>query len=284
MFSNSYSTQQKLGLGKQGFNYDPRIGNAPLPPGFQGTAQRAYTRTPQQNELASHQLNGLLSSNNPYVTNARQRGVEQAGARGMLNSSLAAGAAERSAIEAAAPIAQADASAFGTAASENLGYLNQMAQQEAQLSAQERIANQNRNAARASSLGAANAALQRQREQLAFQGEQNALDRNQQLGMAQFGLGANLTQMGYGAQWDNWLQDQGMGRQMQRDLYNTQLGVVGNFGNAYTNTLMGAISYGMMNPDFAANPQLMTNLVGGINGMMMPSFTNFFSQLFGGGQ
>lgn len=51
-------------------------------------------------------LESLLSSDSSYIENARRRGAELAATRGGINSSIAAGAAERSAIEAAAPLAQ----------------------------------------------------------------------------------------------------------------------------------------------------------------------------------
>lgn len=54
--------------------------------------------------VVTDNINNLLSSDSRYIQNARQRGLEQANSRGMLNSSIAAGASERSAIEAAQPI------------------------------------------------------------------------------------------------------------------------------------------------------------------------------------
>lgn len=51
-------------------------------------------------------LEQVIGSGSPYITNARQRGMEMAATRGGINSSIAAGAAERSALEAAAPLAQ----------------------------------------------------------------------------------------------------------------------------------------------------------------------------------
>lgn len=51
-------------------------------------------------------LESLLAPGSSYIDNARQRGIEYAATRGGVNSSIAAGAAERSAIEAAAPLAQ----------------------------------------------------------------------------------------------------------------------------------------------------------------------------------
>lgn len=69
----------------------------------------------QNKSTVSGQLDTLLSGDSRYITSARQRGEEQAAKRGMLNTSMAAGAAERSAIEAALPIAQQDAQTFAQA-------------------------------------------------------------------------------------------------------------------------------------------------------------------------
>ena len=51
-------------------------------------------------------LESMLNPNSAYIKNARQRGMETAATRGGINSSIAAGASERAAIEAAAPLAQ----------------------------------------------------------------------------------------------------------------------------------------------------------------------------------
>lgn len=156
--------------------YDERIGNGALPPGMQGSANLAYTRTPQADEMSGNQISALLASNNPYVANARRRGTEQAGSRGMLNGSIAAGAAERSAIDAAAPLALQQAGAYTSAASDNQQYLNQIAMQR-----NEMINNNNeRENARIAAGNASRDRLQLQREQLAFEGEQSGLDRSQQ--------------------------------------------------------------------------------------------------------
>lgn len=85
----------------------------------------ATNRTVQDNELTSSQLVRLLDANGRYIQNARLRGRESAAARGMLMSSFSAGASERAAIEAGAPIAQADANAYGVAASENMRATNE---------------------------------------------------------------------------------------------------------------------------------------------------------------
>lgn len=54
----------------------------------------------------SRSLQDLLNPNSAYVQNARQRGAEQAQARGGINSSIAAGASERAAMEAVQPLVQ----------------------------------------------------------------------------------------------------------------------------------------------------------------------------------
>lgn len=55
-------------------------------------------------QVVTDNMNQLLSQDSPYIQNARLRGIEQAQSRGLRNSSIAAGASERSAIEAAQPI------------------------------------------------------------------------------------------------------------------------------------------------------------------------------------
>lgn len=64
---------------------------------------------PEDDSVATR-LTGLLGSGSQYIQQARAAGTRTAGRRGLLNSSLAAGAAEGAAIGAAAPIASQDAS------------------------------------------------------------------------------------------------------------------------------------------------------------------------------
>lgn len=58
------------------------------------------------------QMEGLLSSDSQYINLARQQAAEQANSRGLLNSSIAASAGQRAAIESALPIAQQDAQTY----------------------------------------------------------------------------------------------------------------------------------------------------------------------------
>lgn len=98
--------------------------------------QQVYQENMGAGNVVQDYLSQLLSSDSPYMQNARRSGLETAAQRGLLNSSIAAGASQRSAIEAAQPI------------------LNEITN------------------------------LHKQREQLGFTGEQNQMDRDQQITMA----------------------------------------------------------------------------------------------------
>jgi hypothetical protein len=63
-------------------------------------------------DLTSGRLSQLLSQDNPYIQMARTRAAQSANRRGLLNSSIAAGAGEAAAIESALPIAQSDSGAL----------------------------------------------------------------------------------------------------------------------------------------------------------------------------
>jgi hypothetical protein len=88
--------------------------------GMTANDRDAITRSVGENELTSNQLSRLLDENGRYIQSARLRGREQAANSGMLLSSTAAGASQRAAIDAGAPIAQADAGVYANTASENM--------------------------------------------------------------------------------------------------------------------------------------------------------------------
>lgn len=68
-------------------------------------------KNPEKQTVAG-QMNQLLDSDSSYIQQARQSGAEQAASRGLLNSSISAGASQKAAIDAAMPIAQQDAKAY----------------------------------------------------------------------------------------------------------------------------------------------------------------------------
>lgn len=76
-------------------------------------------------ETVAGRMNSLMSEDSPYLQSARARSAGAMNARGLMNSSIAIGDGERAAYDAAMPIAQADASAFGKASDYNTTLANQ---------------------------------------------------------------------------------------------------------------------------------------------------------------
>lgn len=67
------------------------------------------------------QLEQILAKGSPLISMARANAAETANARGLLNSSMAAGAGEQAAMGEALPIAQADANTYANAAAQERG-------------------------------------------------------------------------------------------------------------------------------------------------------------------
>lgn len=78
----------------------------------------------QPNETVAGQLHNLLAEGSPYIQQARTQALEAGNARGLINSSITAGAGEEAAIKSALPIAQQDATTFTNTANLNQGYKN----------------------------------------------------------------------------------------------------------------------------------------------------------------
>tara|TARA_Y100000310_G_scaffold136383_1_gene135237 strand:- start:484 stop:2208 length:1725 start_codon:yes stop_codon:yes gene_type:complete len=102
--------------------------NQPGQPTITPTPAPAYKApeeyTPSKDATVEGRLAGLLASGGKYVTEARGRGERTAQARGLLNSSIAASAGEKAAIETALPVALQDAKAFQEAGM--AGYLGKI--------------------------------------------------------------------------------------------------------------------------------------------------------------
>lgn len=115
------------GFSSGGNPWMPTVGGSPVVPGTPTNpatyAGQGIGPTQGSVRTADH-LNYLLSQNSPYMQNAAFKGAAVANQRGLLNSSLAAGHAQRAAIEAAMPIAQDDAAFYKRLG--ELGYGNQL--------------------------------------------------------------------------------------------------------------------------------------------------------------
>ena len=77
-------------------------------------------------------VDDLLKQDSPYLQDARTRTAQVANTRGLINSSIAAGAGELAAIQAATPIAAQDAGFANTVASRNQDAANAALSQGAQ--------------------------------------------------------------------------------------------------------------------------------------------------------
>lgn len=145
---------------------DPRT-NASLRMTFGSGTGTTAQRVPSDRELVETRITNLLAGNNPYVQNARTRGVRQSASRGLLNSSLAGAAGESAAIAGAFPIASQDAATFAQAASQNQDAQNRLTEMQfnADLTRQGQL-----NSSMVVNNGDADA-------ERAFRAEQNALDR-----------------------------------------------------------------------------------------------------------
>lgn len=75
--------------------------------------------------LVENRVTGLLGSNSDYMKRAQGKAATTANRRGLLNSSVAAGAGAAAAIDAALPIAQQDANTFAQSDLSKQSYYNQ---------------------------------------------------------------------------------------------------------------------------------------------------------------
>jgi hypothetical protein len=151
------------------------------------SGQQAVTQQVTPQSTVSGQLGSLLSANSPYLEQAKLAAMNQASSRGLLNSSLAAGAGEAAAIQSALPIATQDANAYFTQAQANQNARNQFGlnQQSSDLNADLARLNTALNTDSASRLARLNNDLQMQQNfgfqtQLANQNYQNQYGLNQQ--------------------------------------------------------------------------------------------------------
>lgn len=227
-----------------------------------GSGTAVGTLTP--NELTSQQLNGLLASNSSYIQQARQSAINQANSRGLLNSSIAAGNSQAAAIQAGLPIAQSDAQAAYGLQQTNL---NNLAKIQAENLAKQAQLGSAQIAAGASKYGQDQATL-RQREDLAYQGEQAGLNYQRNLGLTNQNF---YNSSALSAQ--NYQQNLGL------DQFNLGSSLLSGMQNFSYSAGLNA----MNNPAIMGDPQsfggymqFISNVFGG-NGMI----DNIFNNLFG---
>ena len=81
--------------------------------------QQTATTIDSNRGTVAGQMRGLLAENSPYLQVARAGALQTAASRGLLNTSMAAGAGEEAAIKQALPIAQQDAQTYADIGKQN---------------------------------------------------------------------------------------------------------------------------------------------------------------------
>lgn len=232
-------------------------------------------------ELVQNRLTNLLSGSNPYIRNARQRGINASASRGLRNSSLAGAASESAAIDASMPIASQDAATYAGASAQNADAMNNTAM----LRLQHELSNQTNRGNEASvtvyddsrerEWRAEQAALDRdlERERLQFSAGQSEADRAFQremtLGDRAFRQGESESDRAYGERMQSLGFDftrqqnesaqafqeriqaaafQRESAQRNREMYQTMFGAA--FGNALNTVMSDPALWG--DPDAAA--------------------------------
>ena len=149
-----------------------------------------YQYTPPKKHLVYGLMQQYTDPNtSQFVRQASDRGAEFANARGMGSGAYAAGAAARAAIGAALSIAAQDSETLTRTGLANAAAAQDYNQMLTQLEA-ERASRGGQMVVDTSEQEGRQMEhdLQKQRERLAFEGEQNALDRQQQTSMGMFNL------------------------------------------------------------------------------------------------
>lgn len=202
-----------------------------MPP-LQQTAGGFRTRNVGDDELVRNQLTGLLDENGQYIQQARNQAAQAANARGLMNSSLAAGAGQAAAIQAGLPIAQQDAATYARTHGANMDAENQYL-----------LNRMNNMTSRANTASSANASIQAAKIRAATEAAQLAAQQQQ--------FGQNL----------DWAK-----QQFNQDWQHQQTQYTQNRNAAMFNTFMQQIAG---NPDLWGNPGAATGFVrefaGGFN-------------------
>lgn len=276
-------------LGTNGLYQQPGSAGTNLPQGTNFSDGRAYTRNVNSNELVANQLQGLLDPNNPYLRQGMNRANRAAANAGMGRSSIAIGNAQAALVDRALPIAQQDASTYAQAAGQNQDALNTNLGQERDIRNQ--ILMQQQQIAAGDRSSAANLAAQRyaqdmqlqlQREGLAFQGEQNQLNRLHDFQTTAQGYMFDIGRMNNDFQnrdrlasndtfRQDWLADRNFGRQINSNIISAG---IGSMTGMYQYLTQSAID----NPD-VYDPEAYS----GMMNFFQSQWGQMFANLFGGG-
>jgi hypothetical protein len=277
---------------------------------FAGTDPAALQRQ-DRNQVVQDSLNFFEDNGSRYMTNAARRGLETAGQRGLLNSSIAAGAAQRGALESIQPFVQQavdinnmregqDFTSRENALGRNLQRqldatglgMNAIGQREGQQFTAAQNSLDRTQQANAATYQAQVEALAR-REGISFEAAQNALNRTQQERAQQFGFMGNMIgqreQMAF--QGEQAAQDRQLRKDLQTDTtlqqdwlssrdfqrqFNAQLSMM-PIKNAYDMSNM-IQQYALENPE-VYTPEVISGMSNFFQNNMMSILSEFFPSM-----
>lgn len=152
----------------------PGIVSRPLSPSTVMSAPVERIGTPTRWDIDSDQtvqgqIKKILDPNNPLMVQARTTADEEFNRRGLVNSGMAATAAQDAMLRAAVPIATSDAATYGKAAGYNADQLNQVATKNAEMANTVGMANLNANNSWAQANLGSNTQLEQTRMQIGSQ-------------------------------------------------------------------------------------------------------------------
>lgn len=182
----------------QSTSYDPTVVDQENMPQANANGWTATNANATTYDAATHNANGggyvqermnsLLDENSDYIQLNRNQALQSMNGRGLLNSSMAAGAGQMAAIQSALPIAQQDAQTFNQVGMFNVGQTNAASADNAAAKNQIELSNQAAQNNAASDF--ANAQNQTEQFNANTQQQQNLANQQAQNQASQFGAQA----------------------------------------------------------------------------------------------
>jgi len=113
MATNNVDEQQYMSMSVGDNSYTPTMSITNPPPAASGGPNYTVERREvQSNDLAENRLAGILKSDSPLMQLSHTQGMKTGAQRGLLNSSISAGAAQNAMIQNAMPLALQDSQTY----------------------------------------------------------------------------------------------------------------------------------------------------------------------------
>lgn len=232
------------GLGGPGYSQQ-----TPFQTSTQGNVNNTYTPTLDEGTILEGYLNQFIGADNALMRDARMRGIEAAAGAGLQNSSLAAGASQRAALDVAVPLATQAFGLFGDRENRQWGTDERLGQQSWQTGEREATQGWQTN----ERLGTQEWTRREEQRQRDWTADQNRLDRDQQITMSQV---------------QNWLNNESFMREFNANL---SLLPITNTTQLLNTIMQQAVD----------NPQVYTpDVVSGLSEFFTTNFLDVLSRYF----